>query len=288
MIASLFFTGWLIIPFDVPAQEFPADTFADYLFQEGEYYRAITEYYRIMYTEVNSLKRADLLRKVGWCYFKGADYDGYVLFYKKYYTTFYLDSLFHSEMSLLLGKSYYHLNLYEKAISSLDSQRWNPQNHFSNDIQFLLSISYSRMYDWQTAIQKLQLISHNYYDSDRIMAESMIRSFQNFPNLSHRSPFLAGSLSAIIPGAGYAYCDRWETGVASILINGLLAWTFSDALKREQYGLATLTGFVGIGWYIGNIQGSAKAAENYNSNIADDFINSVLMKENFLEYVKNQ
>jgi tetratricopeptide (TPR) repeat protein len=287
MLASLFFTASLIIPFYAPAQELPADTFADYLFREGEYYRAITEYYRILHTDLDYPKRANLLRKVGLCYFKGADYDEYILFYKKYHDAFYPDSLLYSEMSLLLGKSYYHLNLYQKTISNLDSQQLSSQNHFYNDIQFLLGISYSRMYNWQNAIQKLQLINQSYSDSDSIIAENIIRSFQNFPNLSSRSPFLAGGLSAILPGAGYAYCHRWGTGVASILINGLLAWTFSDALKREQYGLATLTGFVGIGWYVGNIKGSVKAAKNYNSNIRDDFINSVLMRENFLEYIKN-
>jgi len=142
------------------------------------------------------------------------------------------------------------------------------------------------MSDWQTAIQRLELITQSHSDSDKIIAENMIRSFQNFPDLSQKSSFAAGGLSAIIPGAGYAYCNRWGTGVASLLVNGLLIWTFSDALKQEQYGLASLTGFVGIGWYVGNIWGSVKTAKKYNSRIRDEYINSVLQRENLLEYVK--
>jgi tetratricopeptide (TPR) repeat protein len=287
MIAKTFLIVIIINLLYANAQEFSGETFADYLFREGEYYRAITEYYRLLHTVSDSSMKAGLLRKVGLCYLKGADYDGYILFFEKNQTNFYRDPLLYNEMNLYLGKSYYHLNHYKKGITKLDSQQLNPSNQFFNDFQFLLAISYSRMYDWQNAIQKLQSINQDHSDVDKIKANNMILSLQKFPNLSHRSPFLAGGLSAIIPGAGYAYCHRWGTGIASFLVNGLLVWTFSDALKKEQYGLASLTGFVGIGWYVGNIKGSAKAAKKYNSHIRKDFIDNILRRENLLEYVKN-
>ncbi len=287
IIASLFFTVLMTNPFYTTAREFSDDTFADYLFREGEYYRAITEYYRMLHTVLDYPERARLLSKVGLCYYKGADYDGYILFYEKNQNNFLGDSLFYAEMNLYLGKSFYHLNRYKEAINHLTLSQLSPSNQFFNESQFLLGISYSRMYDWQNAIRKLQLISQSDSDLDKIAAVNMIRSLQKFPDLSQKSPFLAGGFSAIIPGSGYAYCYRWGTGIASLLINGLLVWTFSDALKQEQYGLASLTGFVGIGWYVGNIKGSVKAANKYNSSIRDDYINSVLQRENFLEYVKN-
>lgn len=287
MIAKTFLIVIIINLLYANAQEFSNDTFADYLFREKEYYRAITEYYRLLHMVSDSTMRNGLLRKVGLCYFKGADYDGYILFFEKNQFKFYIDSLLYNEMNLYLGKGYYHLNRYKKAITIVDSQQLSPQNQFFNDFQFLLAISYSRMYDWQKAIQKLQLINQSNSDSDEIKANNMILSLQNFPYLSHRSPFLAGGLSAIIPGAGYAYCHYWGTGITSLLINGLLVWTFSDALKKEQYGLASLTGFVGIGWYVGNIKGSARAAKKYNSRIRNDYIDNILRRENFLEYIKN-
>ncbi len=287
MIIKIFLIILVINPFSNNAQEFSNNTFADYLFQEGEYYRAITEYYRLLHTVSDSTMKAGLLRKVGLCYFKGADYDVYILFFEKNQPIFSKDSLLYSEMVLDLGKSYYHLNHYKKAIAELDSQQLSSQNQFFNDFQFLLAIAYSRMYDWQKAIEKLQLINQGHSDINKIRAKNMILSLQNFPDLSHRSPFLAGGLSAIIPGAGYAYCHRWGTAIASFLVNGLLVWTFSDALKKEQYGLASLTGFVGIGWYVGNIKGSTKATRKYNSHIRNDYIDNILRRENFLEYVEN-
>jgi len=288
MIISLILLLLLLSQFIAQAQKTSDDTFAAYLFREGEYYRAVTEYYRLLHMVSDSTVRAGLLRKLGLCYINGADYDGYIIFYKKNQAAFIQDSLIHAEMNLYLGKSFYHLNHYNKAISNLESQQLSSKNFYFNDFQFLLGISYSRLYDWQTAILELQLIKQGPSDSDKIIAENMIRSLQNFPSLSQKSPILAGGLSAIIPGFGYTYCYRWGTGIASLIVNGLLVWTFSDALKQKQYGLASLTGFIGIGWYVGNIQGSVRAAKNYNLRTRDDYINSMLQKEHFLEYVKNE
>jgi len=286
MINNLLLTILLISPYLVHAQNFSDETFADYLFQEGEYYRAVTEYYRILHSISDPAERSPLWRKIGLCYIHGEDFEGYISFHNKNRHYFAGDSLLYAEMNLNLGKSYYHLDRYKQAINSLDSSRSSPNNHFFNDSQFLLGISYSRIYDWQSSIMELQLINQSSSTSNKIIAENMIRSFQNVPNLTHRNPTLAGGMSAILPGAGYAYCQRWGTAMASFIINGLLIWTITDALKNEQYGFASLTGFVGIGWYIGNIKGSVKTAKKYNSSVRDDYINSVLLREDMLEYVK--
>ena len=72
-----------------------------------------------------------------------------------------------------------------------------------------------------------------------------------------------------------------------MILNGLLIWTLNDAIKQKQYGLASVVGFFGIGWYIGNIKGSANAADVYNKHIRNKFINKLFEKENLYEYIKN-
>ena len=287
IISSLVWVVLIICPLYLGAQEISRESFADYLFREGEYYRAITEYYRILHGNKDYKEKLELLGKIGLCYFEGADYDGYVLFYYKYQDSFVPDSLLFAKLNLYLGKSYYHQGHFLKTISHLESPKLAPSNLYYNEAQFLLGISYCRLYDWQNAIKKLRLVERSESKLEKITAESMIRSLQNFPNLPQKNPVLAGGLSAVLPGAGYAYCHRWGTAIASLLVNGLLAWTFADALKQDQYGLASLTGFLGIGWYAGNIRGSVKAARKYNDITRDDYVNSVLQRENLLEYIKN-
>jgi hypothetical protein len=50
-------------------------------------------------------------------------------------------------------------------------------------------------------------------------------------------------MSAIIPGAGYAYSDRVGTGITSFIVNGLIIWTIRDALIKEQYGFVGAVSF---------------------------------------------
>lgn len=284
LISSLFLITMILNSKILYAHEFFNERFADYLFKEGEYYRAITEYYRLLYNHTDSTQEIKILRNIGLCYFHGADYEGYISFIKKNRIHFQSNSIIRTEMDLYLGKSYYHINKYPKAITTLEWSNVNPNNLFFDETQFLLGISYARIFNWQAAIKKMQLIKQD--STKKIFAEKFSRSLKDFSNLPKRSPFLAGTLSSIVPGAGYLYCNRKGTGLTSFIINGLLIWTIRDAIINKQYGFATAASFFGIGWYVGNIKGSIDAAEIYNTNIRNKFLNNLLEKQSYNEYIK--
>jgi TM2 domain-containing membrane protein YozV len=179
-----------------------------------------------------------------------------------------------TEMNLYMGKAYYHLNNYPKAISTLEWREINPDSLFFDDRQLFLGIVYARMFDWQAAIETMQLIEEDTHQ--KLIAENLSVSLKKFPDLPDKKPLWADFLSAIIPGSGYIYCDRIGTGISAFVVNGLLIWAISDAIKQEQYGIAATAGFFGIGWYIGNITGSVEAAKVYNTRIRNDFVDRVL------------
>jgi tetratricopeptide (TPR) repeat protein len=267
------------------AQEICNEGFANYLFKEGEYYRAITEFHRLSYLCTDSTKQADLYRNIGLCYFHGADYQGYISFIKEKRLYFESNPTVLTEMDLQLGKSYYHLKNYPKAINSLEWLDIDTNNPFFDETQLFLGIVYSRTFNFQGAIKKLHMIEQD--SPYRTTAENLSHSLKNSSAFPDKSPVLAGVLSAIIPGSGYIYSDRVGTGITALIVNGLLIWTISDAIKREQYGLATTAGFFGIGWYIGNIKGSVDAAKVYNTHTRNEFINKLLKQENLIEYLVN-
>ena len=240
------------------------------------------DHYRLLYTSTDSTTKIKLLRNIGLCYYNGADYEGYIFFLQKTGIHFQPNPKVRAEMDLYLGKSYYHLNQYQKTITTLEWSNIHTQHTFFNETQFLLGLAYARIFDWQTAIEKMQTIKQD--SSNKISAEKISRSLENFPKLPKRSPFWAGTLSSIIPGAGYFYCNRKGTGLTSFIINGLFIWTIRDALIHKQYGLATAASFFGIGWYIGNIIGSVDAADMYNTNLRNEFIDQLLERENLNEF----
>jgi tetratricopeptide (TPR) repeat protein len=267
------------------AQKISDQGFADHLFKEKEYYRAITEYYRLSYNYTDPTKKTDLFRKIGLCHYYGADYEGYISFLEKNQNYFESNTRIRTEMNLYLGKSYYQLNHYQKAINTIEWRDMSPDTIFSDEIHLFLAIAYAREFDWQTALKKIQLIESD--SPQKTVAENISRSLRNFSDLPQKKPFWAGFLSAIIPGSGYIYCDRVGTGISSLLVNGLLIWAISDAIRQEQYGIAATAGFFGIGWYIGNITGSVEAANVYNTHIRNEFVNKILEQEDLHEYIKD-
>ena len=92
--------------------------------------------------------------------------------------------------------------------------------------------------------------------------------------LKHRSPFLAGTMSMVIPGTGKVYCGRWKDGLMSVLFIGTTAYQafrgFHKKGTQSVYGW--IMGSLSFGFYIGNIYGSAKAAKNYNTHQNNLFI----------------
>lgn len=84
--------------------------------------------------------------------------------------------------------------------------------------------------------------------------------------INYKKPVLAGTMSAIVPGSGKAYCGYWTDAVFSFVFVSLSAWQAYRGF--EQKGGESVYGWVyacvGTGFYIGNIFGSVKAANKRN------------------------
>lgn len=82
-----------------------------------------------------------------------------------------------------------------------------------------------------------------------------------------KKPALATGLSLVLPGAGKAYAGQWKDGVISLIFVGVNAWQTYRRFDKE--GTDTFWGWVhgglGLGFYIGNVYGSHKAARKFNS-----------------------
>lgn len=84
--------------------------------------------------------------------------------------------------------------------------------------------------------------------------------------IRYKSPFLAGSMSAIIPGAGKVYTGFWRDGLTSFLAVGITGW--SSYTGFEKGGTNSLYGWffgsIATIFYLSNIYGSAKSANYIN------------------------
>lgn len=255
-------------------QDSIGEQFAEYLFSKKEYYRAIIEFTRLHYYATDSLKKIIYLRKIGLCHYHDADYEGYEHFMKDNRQSLSSNQLIKTELELLLGKSYYYQKKYPKAISTFEWSGINIENPLYNEMQFCIGLSYARLFYWDEAVKYFDKVD-SLSDRGKI-SKILCDSITTVYSLSTRQPWLAGALSAVVPGAGYIYSNRPATGIASLIVNGLLFWAGYDAVRNESYGLASAIGFFGMGWYVGNIKGSVNAANEYNFNKRNDFLDKLL------------
>jgi hypothetical protein len=87
----------------------------------------------------------------------------------------------------------------------------------------------------------------------------LMRRYQSLPR---KSPWLAGALSAVIPGLGRVYIGRWPDGLMSFLLVGLTTSLAAQGFYED--GRSSVRGWVlgsiGALLYVGNVYGSAVGA----------------------------
>ncbi len=81
-----------------------------------------------------------------------------------------------------------------------------------------------------------------------------------------KKPALAAVMSAIVPGSGKAYTGYWGDAAMSLMFVTSNAWLSYKGFNKKGVKSANgwIFGSLSMGFYIGNIWGSAKAAKTYN------------------------
>jgi putative component of membrane protein insertase Oxa1/YidC/SpoIIIJ protein YidD len=93
-------------------------------------------------------------------------------------------------------------------------------------------------------------------------------------DLPYRSPALAGSLSAIVPGTGQMYCGRYQEGFWAFVVCGAFAFASYEAFDHDLEWVGAATTLTGLSWYSGNIYGATSAAHKYNRRTRDERISN--------------
>jgi len=92
-----------------------------------------------------------------------------------------------------------------------------------------------------------------------------------------KKPFVAGALSAVIPGTGKFYTKNWGDGIFAMVFVFGNAWQAYRGF--HEHGSKSALGWtfasLSASFYIGNVFGSVKAARRYNKNLTNDVENKV-------------
>ena len=183
-------------------------------------------------------------------------------------------------VAIKVAKLYYKLDNYDRALAVLNTaESMNPDDVYRKMI--FQSILQVRKSDYDSAISILNQAQMQFPENSLVLTQNLqlVDAIKSTPL---KSPVLARILS-IIPGGGYAYSKQYQTAITSFLINAVLGYATYSCIKRENYGMACLTGVFSLTFYFGNIMGGGKSAHRYNRTMLNNQINK-LVEINGLSY----
>ena len=212
------------ITLDLPAQR----KFADELYQIREFYRAITEYQRILYFFPQA-EKTSIYIKILQTYLAGEDYDSAIKL---------VENLKEKEPNIYQDTQIQYL--YALALLDKDSRR----------------IFYYREADIKKALNLLENIPLK-------NTQSFAKEWQK-QEFSKKSPWLSGILSGILPGAGSVYVSRYKEAFYSFFITGLFIGSALESRQNENFTQEAFFSFFALAFYGGNIYTSVNSAYKYN------------------------
>jgi hypothetical protein len=251
----------LVLP--ARAQVTADSTFAEYLLAHGEYFRAITEFYRVLVGSDDARTRERAVERIALCYYLGDDAENAARFLGENRRAVYADMTGGAGIELLYALSLMRLGRYEDALRGLQGMDVAVGDSLYDEKYTALAKTYAMLNDVPRAMESIGHVTKN--DGCLKVRERFVANSEALASGPPRSPLTTGLLAAVVPGSGYLYCGQPATGVTSFVVNGLLIWSLVDAVKNHQYGLGLSIGFFGAGWYAGNITGSVTAAHEYNA-----------------------
>lgn len=113
--------------------------------------------------------------------------------------------------------------------------------------------------------QELQRLLEQYPGDSRVAGvREALAELDRHEGRPRKSPPLAATMSAVIPGTGQMYAERFRDGFVALAVNGLFIAGTVAAFDDENYAVAVIVGGVGLPFYVGNIYGAANATRKWN------------------------
>lgn len=251
------------------------------LFQQAEYYRAITEAKRYISLFPQGKAIEDMYKIIGDSYLMAREWSSAIQAYDKFIENFpnsrYINQvLFNKAISLVKEKNYKEAKvLFQRIVDSSstemkkESLKWKillliRENNFE-ELERLLDDEFTR-YELS---QKINIIE---------------KTIDVKKNIKYKSPELAVAMSSVLPGSGQFYNERYEDGVYTFILNALFITGAYFAIDNENYPAGAILIIFELGWYSGNLYSAANGAHKYNRKIDEDIFKKSMENLELLEH----
>jgi len=247
-------------PLDFPAEE--VLEFANYLFSQQEYFRAIGEYERFLFLYPDDFRAPNAALRIVQCYYRGKRWQQAVEAADSFLSRYPMSSL-KWETRFLKARSYGEMGEGAKAreeYRSIIADR--PGGPLESEAWYLIGLSYAKDGRWLEADEALRQVGSG--DSLYRSATEVQKIVAEESQAKRKDPALAGFLAAILPGSGHFYCERPRDGTIALVFTGAFAFATYEAFKEDHEGVGIALAVVTAAFYGGNIYSAANVAHKYN------------------------
>jgi outer membrane protein assembly factor BamD (BamD/ComL family) len=249
---------------------------ADAFMEEGEYYRAVTEYKRFLILFPDSDRADYALFRTGLACYRGEEYESAAKCFSALREG-YRESGYAPQARYFEGLSYWKSKQYGAAASAFESLvNSYPESESAPLALVAAAMLALEQENVDASRRRLQTLATTYPDyPSSLKARDAVNLLDQYQNLPRKSEILAGVMSAVVPGSGYFYAEHYGDGVTAFLINALAIAGIVTATYHENYAVAGIVGGIGLPFYFGNIYGSANAAKKWNLALRKELRNKI-------------
>lgn len=256
--------------------------FAESLYEEGDYFRAIGEYKRYLYLSFsgsrvppeNRAERATF--RIAESYFHAKRWPEAIVACNQFLTK-YPASPRYFEMLYLKGRIEKLSGRYDDAVRTFELIVAADAPNYRDKAVYQKALVLLERTDWtgaQNALGQIPQSSPLFPSASVFAAEIEKKEY-----LPHKSPVTAGILAAVLPGAGHLYAERPRDALVAFLLNGAFMWGTVELMQHDNYVAGGILAFFELGWYTGNIYSAVSSVHKFNRAKEDNLIQK--LKDNF-------
>lgn len=225
-------------------------SYAQHLYKSGNYKTAALEFERVYAVDSSENSAFYALKS----YRKAGQLDvGFKRFSALFGNMASIPTQFAEEYSHYL----IYANRYHEALEYISEA----ENLKSDDKTALSSTAFLYLQKWNAADSSIASLPN-----DHPLKRPYERIAKDGAKIKKKSAALAGILSTAVPGLGRVYTGNWKDGLVSLVFVGTMTWQSYAGFNKNgiESGYGWVFGTLATGFFIGNIYGSAKAANTRN------------------------
>jgi hypothetical protein len=249
--------------------------YAEHLLSEHDYFRAVSEFKKMLYFAPDESTRIACLYGIARGYLGSGNHNTSLQYSARFLDKPTLTGQQRTDGFILMGLGYYGIRAIPSAETAFARAG---ETDTSGRSALMAALLKAEMRDWTAASSRFKAVAEAHPGAKAGgLADSLSKAMLRGAELPSRSPFLAACMSALLPGSGQIYSGHFYDGVQAFLFVGAFslasyaAYRYDDRVNNNYLMTIGMSAVAAL-FHAANIFGAFKTAEYKTARIREDFL----------------